>query len=649
MATRDQMVKAEAIFRGRGDTESADKLKIAIQALDQQGAKDSKQLSPAKTPKTTKPESTKGTFLDPIAKGVLLGWPDELLAAGMAIPASAQTGRTIPEAYRGLRDKLRERSAGFEKRNPFAAPALEIAGAIPTGILGGARMLGASPSFKRMAGVGALEGGIAGVGAGKGNELTSGATGALIGAVLGPVGGLLPRFIPTTGRAAPQKELAKAVEADVLTPTLMRAQARQMGPDVTAADLGEGGGMMALSRAIASTSPKTRAYARQGLSNRLRKQTDKTLDVLEESTGVRPDYGLVYGQIDEVAQRRSAQARPLWDAARAHEVEMTPLLERALKLKSVKSAFKKAQEQAEFEGRELPKIFEEIDGELVSTGIKPDMDAWFMIKTHLKDVFKGKGYVDEITGRRTKLGNSAQDFLDDLVGELDKITGGDYAAARSAWAGKTAIIDALNDGRKMLNKPVSDVLRDVRGMGQSEKEAYLTGIMEAVRERMSLRQAGSASETKFLETDNFKQKLKSLLPPGREGQRALQKVIRELKTQRKFRETSGFVTAGSQTEPTRQVTKALEESPQGFGDILAGDPTSRIVSAAANWIGQRVKAVPREMREELAEIMFKPNGIEGAIEYLKQGGMSQQRVRDIAQKLRALPAAVGAGGVVAAQ
>lgn len=601
--------------------------------------------APTAPPAGYQPEG--GTFADPLGQGLGLGWTDELLAGAMSPFAALQAGTSIPEAYTGMRDIMRQRAGAFEARNPVLSPALEMAGGLTSGVGAGMKLMGSSPSLIRAGLTGAGEGYTAALGAGEGGlpeQVLGALPAAAVGGTLG-VGGqtlanLLPTFFP--GALLPQRAIQRGMEAEGIGPTQLRARARQMGPEATMVDVG-GEGMLTVGQQVAGATPRTRALARRGLGVRGAGQTQRVLDVLEESTGIRPDYNLATEAIDDIAVQRSIQARPLWDAARAHTISLTDTLKNALDQDVVKQAWRRAQSAARLEGRELPELYRMEDGDLVPTGAVPDMDAWMEIKEYLDDVINRGEYIHEVTGRPTKLGSKMLDFRDRLIQELDDITGGDYKAARDAWAGKSAIIDAIDEGRKFLNANVSEIRRAAAKMSESEKEAYLIGVAEAIREKMGRAGPEQMREWNFMDTENFRQKLRALMPEGRKGDADLARVVRQLKTERRFKETAAQVTRGSQTQMRQAAEEAFERgTPAVLGDIsergLIGGTAATAQRAVQNALG----GVPDTVKEKVAELIFAPGGVDAAIDYMQRAGVNQTAIRGVVNAMRFGPMATAA-------
>lgn len=160
----------------------------------------------AKTNKKTAEVSQDGSILDPLAQGVSFGFADEIAggvgAAGNSVYDffSGGDSGSFSDNYDRIRDKWRSDNEAFSKRNPKTALAAEIAGGLLTGGAGAARVgaLRGAQTIGRLAGLGAVQGTIAGAGHSKAEDLKGVTKDAAIGGLLG---GGLGAATPAIGRA----------------------------------------------------------------------------------------------------------------------------------------------------------------------------------------------------------------------------------------------------------------------------------------------------------------------------------------------------------------------------------------------------------------------------------------------------------------
>ncbi len=141
-----------------------------------------------------------GDYARAAAQGLTLGFGDEIEAQYRA----SQSGRSYEEELKDIQNEM----LGFKKASPISSLATEVAGSIPSAMLGGGLVRGAlsgigakkaaQSSVARGAGEGALLGGAYSAGtAERGERLEAAKSGAVLGAGLGgTLGAILPSMTP---------------------------------------------------------------------------------------------------------------------------------------------------------------------------------------------------------------------------------------------------------------------------------------------------------------------------------------------------------------------------------------------------------------------------------------------------------------------
>jgi hypothetical protein len=125
-----------------------------------------------------------------LAQGATFGFAEEIEAGVRA--AASMLGIGEDKGYEAIRDEIRQKLANFKKENPGTAITSEIVGAIIPTIAAVVASGGtaAPAALARLAGIGAVEGGLTGLGTSEsktvGGMAGDTATGAITGAVLSP-------------------------------------------------------------------------------------------------------------------------------------------------------------------------------------------------------------------------------------------------------------------------------------------------------------------------------------------------------------------------------------------------------------------------------------------------------------------------------
>lgn len=128
----------------------------------------------------------RGGWTDPVKQGFAFGFSDEIEGAIGGVGRTFQGGE-FGEGYSEARDSARENLEGYRDDHPIASTALEIAGAIPTALIGGGFGLAGKGLAAALKG-GAIAGTAYGAGTAEGG-LPERALGAGIGAAIGTAGG----------------------------------------------------------------------------------------------------------------------------------------------------------------------------------------------------------------------------------------------------------------------------------------------------------------------------------------------------------------------------------------------------------------------------------------------------------------------------
>src|SRR6185312_14535730 len=89
-----------------------------------------------------------------------------------------------------------------------------------------------------------------------------------------------------------------------------------------------------------------------------------------------------------------------------------------------------------------------------------------------------------------------------------------YAAARSAWAGPSSYLDAIEQGKNILNNKLgAEEWRGiVAGMNPAEQEAVRIGAVSAIRSKMGNDAAKLSDLTKHLRSPEMREKVSAIMP-----------------------------------------------------------------------------------------------------------------------------------------
>ena len=206
-------------------------------------------------------------------------------------------------------------------------------------------------------------------------------------------------------------------------------------------------------------------------------------------------------------------------------------------------------------------------------------------------------------GRLTPLGASYDDLRRDLIKKLDQSTMGQYKAARDAFAGPSAIMDAANAGRNALTKDDATIKTMQAGMSLSEKDAFALGAFEALRAKLGAR-AGQTQMMELWREKGMQEKLKAIF--GTE--RAYREFAASVAKERQLKQLEG-VGRGSQTAARMYGAgdldmPAIQAAGQVVGNVSAMNVPGVLQSGANLW--NRVK-LPEPVRDQMGQILLSRN------------------------------------------
>ena len=565
--------------------------------------------APPPSPAAAIPARPGGSFpglWGPMMQGLTLGAADELGDLGVTLRRffSGQPWEQARAAGARERGRQREDLAAVREEMPIASMGAEAAGALGTGaplargLMAGAQALRAGPVAAPIM-TGGAEGGLAGFMAADENRLAGAGLGAGLGAggtaAMGPIGAgagkaweaALPytRKLFEGPRSAAGRIMTEQLQATGMTPAMLRARQRQLGPEAAFADvagdagIGLGQGVVQADKtgAVAAEARKRMRLRDQGSTERLRRDMAGVTGVSER----------LQPSLDAVRARQVAASEPAYATAYAQDINLTPKLKNLLERPPMRKAWAEARDAAATRGEELPP-FMQLDefGNWEQQGVMPDMRSWDRMKQGLDRLIDAQ--TDPVTGRVTPRGRDLVKMKGELTEELDAINPA-YKRARQAFAGDAEIESAMRQGEKFLTMKTREVKSALEGATDSEREAFLVGATEAMRERMGRAKSGDIGEFRFLETTNVKEKLRDLFPKGREGDKALAELLRTLERERTFASTQGGLVGGSQTA----LRQAAREAVEGGG--LSGSPAEFL----ANPMGASVAALTSRASEAL--------------------------------------------------
>lgn len=371
---------------------------------------------------------------------------------------------------------------------PLQTAVYEAAAAAPLALLsGGSSLSGAART-------GAAFGFAAGAGNGEttqerlGNAAIGGAVGAGVGAAGQAVASGIGRVSSPLARAVGRRlngdgrnmtraqrrafaELRDAFQADGMNATQVRDALRsfqQSGfDDATLLDAG-GQNVQRLVRAAGTRGGVAGENLQNLLERRLETQAQRVSDRL--SSGLSRSGNFSQEVSDQVRQR-AQQAAPLY--ARAFGDPAQPV---TIPRENIQSVLDRVPRNASAVANRLARLDGRGVGSLADDAVQ--VQDLHYLKMGLDDL------ISSSRRGQNSIGNTQRAGLERVRRELMDAMPDDYRAANDAFAGDSALIDALRAGRTALRGDAEDVEAIVSGMSLGERQMFRAGLVRSAREQV---------------------------------------------------------------------------------------------------------------------------------------------------------------------
>ena len=319
---------------------------------------------------------------------------------------------------------------------------------------------------------------------------------------------------------------------------------------------------------------------------------------------------------DEFAALKTARSElggKLYDRALQKDVPINAKLTELFERPSVQAAYDEAITIAKEKGVKLPNV-KIVDGKLQTESGNPitEINTTFLhyMKMGLDDVLnvsknpiKGVGPTKLLGMKQTRI-----DFLNEIDAANPR-----YKTARQFWAGDTAVLDAMQEGRTVFNKKASDVdilLNDVKTMSKSELEGLRIGVMQNLLDQLGGAQTaetvmGAAGNPalKILQNNKNLRIIRETFPKDEAGDKAYSVFIKNLTDEVQMKGTSKIVLQGSQTAQRQQAIADVKAGGQAMREMPMMSFQSIIQRALQRDLGQLGDAQTRAVANELTRIL----------------------------------------------
>ena len=321
---------------------------------------------------------------------------------------------------------------------------------------------------------------------------------------------------------------------------------------------------------------------------------------------------------DEFAALEAARSElggNLYNRALQKDVPINAKLTELFELPSFQEAYNGAVRLAKYDKVKLPNI-KVVNGKLQTENGNQitDISTTFLhyMKMGLDDVLnlsknptsrKGVGPTELLKMKQARI-----EFLDEIDAANPR-----YKTARQFWAGDTAVLDAMQDGRTVFNKKASDVdilLDDVKTMSKSELEGLRLGVMQNLLDQLGGAQVaetvmGAAGNPalKILQNNKNLRIIRETFPKDDAGDKAYSVFIKNLTDEVQMKGTSKIVLQGSQTAQRQQAIADVKAGGQAMREMPMMSFQSILQRALQRDLGQLGDAQTRAVADELTRIL----------------------------------------------
>jgi hypothetical protein len=429
-----------------------------------------------------------------LGQGLGMGWGDE---------AEAKVRSWLGQGdYDSNVKRIRNEYAQYAEENPWVSGTAEFAGGVAPGVaamfipgmqgvgaaqlarVGGATAAksglkslltnqGTSGAVTRMAGLGAVTGGVSGAGnATEENVLEGGLGGAAMGAGVGAAVAPVTRGLTASGKwlrdkLAPSEASVTSRAAEKMNSALQR---NNMEPiDISRQIISDK--RLGVPSVVGNASPAltdlTETVAQRGgagankIEETLTAQKLGGRERVMQQVKKQMEPGDYYDDLERLGKEMQERAAPAYEQAYAHGEVTDPKVLAYLDLPQFKKAASEVEDLLALEGK-------------TADFTKPTVENLDHIKRGLDALIEKE--TDDVTGKVSARGRVLIDQKNKFLADLDKAVP-DFEVARGIWAGGAELKDAMRQGLNDFSKmDHEEVQKLVSKMGPGQKEAFRTGV-----------------------------------------------------------------------------------------------------------------------------------------------------------------------------
>jgi hypothetical protein len=380
----------------------------------------------------------------------------------------------------------------------------------------------------------------------------------------------------------------------------------KLGDEARVVDAG-GQNTKSLLDTLALLPGKTKDAAESAIRSRQAGRADRLIDAAEAS--MRTGGNRSAQVLQDLVEVRQAAAAPLYSQLHRMEIDADPQLAGILNAAEQLGAGKIGRDIAT--AAEVPYTLSQ--------------EAWSQSggRLAMRDLDHLKQGLDTLIAKQTDpaglvspLGVRLQGLRGRLLDRLDEATQGAYKTARDSFAGPSALMDATTRGKSFMTADDATTRAVMRGMSESEREAFRVGAFEALRTKLG-RPGGQTEVLGMWKDKILREKLRNVFPDERAFREFASTAAQEARLKGMESVGRGSQTAARQYGAGDLDVPALADAAQamsGSGGLLGALGG---VSRAWNRVG-----TPEPVRDAMGQLL------------LSQGQTGQRGLLSLEETLR---------------
>jgi hypothetical protein len=352
---------------------------------------------------------------------------------------------------------------------------------------------------------------------------------------------------------------------------------------------------------------------------------------------------------DDLSEQARTAAGPLYSAFRGEPARTSPELEAILATPAGQRALANARTIAANERRDPSSLgfdLDELGNVRLAQNYSPETLDY--VKRGLDDVVADAR--NPVTRRiETDLGRSVEGARRGFVSEMDTLYPNTYPQARAAYAGPTAMREAMEQGQGIYDELPRDIADQLAGMPQAQRDLYELGARRSMMDR-----AARATENQ----DPWARVFGRVDDQARVGEvfdaDGVNRFHQAFDVERAMAQTRNSVLGGSPTQARQALDDQLanrigEQLVNGVVDVsLTGAPVRAGLGIAGRLFGDRASlgfAGAREAQSsEIARLLATERPVDEVTDLLTQSAAYRSYVDDLRRRYGRTGAALALGG-----